>query len=453
MYITYCSPLLLSQECIPCPAGSYCQNTSASPTPCSPGSYSLQCAIECTACPEGFSCPTTNLLPVICDVGTYSPGESSTCLSCQPGFTCAQGSSASNLSTNVCSLGKYCPDGGNELPCPAGTYGNRIGLSDMSECSTCPAGYYCPEGTAGYPRVELQCPLGHFCLAGTTTQFEHPCPFGTYSTVFGLQREDQCVVCPAGRYCSGGDGIGGQACYRGHFCPENSGAPTPCLGGTFTEATGSDELVLCKLCPAGYYCISGTDSPAPCDAGTYNPLLGQDNVDDCRPCTAGLACTTIALTQPNELCSAGHFCPEGSDKSADPMNACPAGTFTDYHNLTVAGECSACPPGEACPSGTGGVQIPRLLCAPGYFCPNGTMFPTQYPCAAGSYGNSTNLQRQDDCDLCPPGFYCLGGETAPSGPCDPGHYCPEGTWLWVYRHIVITCMQLFMYRHCGQCKS
>ena len=409
-----------------CPAGSFCQNTSSLPTECPDGYYSLDCATECTPCPPGYSCSAKDTLPVICDVGLYSPGLSTSCLSCGPGVVCLEGSSANNVSNNICPLGYYCPDGVSALGCPTGTFGNKTGLTDSAECSICPPGFFCPEGTSGYPRDELQCPIGHYCLQGTMTMFEHPCPDGTFSTTFSLEREDQCVVCPAGRYCNGGDGIGGQVCPSGHFCPGNSGNPIACPNGTFTERTGAIDVTNCKLCPAGYYCPAGNDAPKRCPAGTYNPLLGQDNLDDCQLCKAGFACTTIALTQPNELCAAGHYCPEGSDKSADPNNVCPAGTFTDYHNLTAARECSICPAGEACLNGTGGLQTPRLLCASGYFCPNGTEYPTQYPCAPGSYSNATNLQRQEDCELCPPGMFCLGGGSVTSGPCIAGHYCPQG---------------------------
>ncbi len=409
-----------------CPAGSYCPNTTTLPIPCPAGHYSLEGVIACTPCPSGFNCPNSDILPVVCELGTYSPRGSILCLPCEPGYVCEQGSTGANLSTTLCSQGYYCPDGAAQLACPAGTYGNQTGLVQASDCSLCTLGFYCPEATSGYPTTSLRCPQGHYCPLGTTTQFEFPCPDGTYSTVFGLERENQCLSCPPGRHCSGGDAIGGQLCPRGNYCPDGSGGPTPCPGGTYTEVIGSHELSLCEQCPAGFYCTSGTDSPAPCSAGTYNPLLGQNAADDCQPCPAGQACTTIALTAPNELCSPGHFCPEGSDKSADPTNNCPTGTFTDYHNLTVADECSVCPAGWACPSGTGGVSSPRLACAMGHFCPNGTQFTTQYPCTAGSYGNSTRLQRQVECEDCPPGLFCVGGGSAPSGPCDPGHYCPQG---------------------------
>lgn len=345
------------------------------------------------------------------------------------GYSCPVGSSSPNATSHLCPLGQYCPDGGlSDVNCPAGTYGNHTGgVDESSTCSPCPAGYFCPEGTAGYPGELLHCPQGHYCPEGTTTAFENPCSDGSYSTMVGLERDNQCLQCPAGRYCHGGDGIGGQVCPSGHYCPASSSQPTPCPAGLFTEETGAVEVTNCHMCPAGYYCLEGADSPMPCPTGTFNPLLGQESLNCCQLCRAGMACSEIALTQPNELCAAGYYCPAGSYKANDPDHACPAGTYTHFHNLTSPRECTICPPGEVCPEGTGGIQSPMLKCAPGHFCPNGTQFATQYPCAAGSYSNATNLQRQEDCTLCPAGYYCVGGESAPTAPCSRGHYCPEGT--------------------------
>ena len=431
----YCEPICmhtLMQECVPCPPGSMCPITSSLPSSCEDGHYSLGRSTSCVPCPPGYHCPLTNEAPTVCDTGTYSAGSSSTCLPCFSGFSCPTGSTTPNSTEHACPLGQYCPDGAMVLDCPAGTYGNRTGLVDSAECSTCPAGFYCPAGTAGYPRHGLLCPAGHYCPEGTVTEFENACEGGTYSTHMGLHRGEQCVSCKAGRFCSGGDGTGDEVCPRGHFCPQHSKYPWACPGGTFTEALGSEALTDCKLCPAGYFCPEATHSPVHCPTGTYQPYIGQNSTDDCRPCQAGLACTSIALTQPNVLCAAGHYCPAGSEKPDDPDHMCPAGTFTDYHNLTTPSECSTCHAGQACLAGTGGIQTPRLPCAAGHFCPNGTRYPWQYPCAAGTYSNATNLREQEECSLCPAGYYCLEGESAPSGLCERGHFCPEGIIMCIF---------------------
>ena len=75
--------------------------------------------------------------------------------------------------------------------------------------------------------------------------------------------------------------------------------------------------------------------------------------------------------------------------------------------------------------GTGGVQKQPVACAMGHYCPAGTASPTQYPCAAGSWTNRTNLKAQEECTPCPRGWFCLEGSSTPTAECFPGHWCPE----------------------------
>lgn len=62
----------------------------------------------------------------------------------------------------------------------------------------------------------------------------------------------------------------------------------------------------------------------------------------------------------------------------------------------------------------------------GHYCPRGTMSPTQFPCVEGTWTNLTNLISQEECYVCPKGFFCLRGVSTPSGLCFTGHYCPRG---------------------------
>lgn len=82
-------------------------------------------------------------------------------------------------------------------------------------------------------------------------------------------------------------------------------------------------------------------------------------------------------------------------------------------------------PGE---EGTGGVQKQPLDCAMGHYCPSGTGSPTQFPCAAGSYTNKTNLKAQDECTPCTRGWFCLEGSSSPTDLCFTGHWCPESEY-------------------------
>ena len=43
-------------------------------------------------------------------------------------------------------------------------------------------------------------------------------------------------------------------CPVGHYCPEGSGTPTPCLRGTYTNTPGNANISQCVQCDAGKYC-------------------------------------------------------------------------------------------------------------------------------------------------------------------------------------------------------
>lgn len=46
-------------------------------------------------------------------------------------------------------------------------------------------------------------------------------------------------------------------------------------------------------------------------------------------------------------------------------------------------------------------------------------------CPVGTYMDYLGAQSIDDCIPCTPGYYCLEGVTAVSGPCEEGFYCPS----------------------------
>ena len=92
---------------------------------------------------------------------------------------------------------------------------------------------------------------------------------------------------------------------------------------------------------------------------------------------SGYFCEQLALLEPEGLCQAKYYCPEGATRA----------TFLD------------CPMGAYCPAGS---AMPTL-------CPNGT------------YSNVTNLEAKSECTICPGGYYCeTEGLENPTGLCKEG---------------------------------
>ena len=183
-----------------------------------------------------------------------------------------------------------------------------------------------------------------------------------------------------------------------------------------TEATGN--------CSEGYYCVTGADRPNPlmlndsqCPVGTVHPIVGHS-------------------------CPTGHYCPAGAIL---PIG-CPAGTYQD---IEAQRDCKPCPVGYYCFNTTSDF-LPNI-CPGGYYCPIRSEQPYQYPCAAGTFNNLTSQHDIGACISCTAGMYCQGmGNPEPTGQCDPGWYCTNGSdtarvsmtniySLPLYRHAYFLC--------------
>ena len=49
------------------------------------------------------------------------------------------------------------------------------------------------------------------------------------------------------------------------------------------------------LCPAGSYCPEGSGAPTPCPEGTYDNTQGLYNVSQCTPCDEGYFCNDTGV--------------------------------------------------------------------------------------------------------------------------------------------------------------
>jgi hypothetical protein len=303
---------------------------------------SLYSASQCKNCTVGGYCTGVGLSsPTMCSPGTYNPivgtSLSSSCQLCEAGFACPLfGMSTMNT---PCSPGYYCPPGtvsGNQYPCPAGHYSDATNLVDIGGCSLCEAGYSCDLATT---TATMQvCTQGQFCPTGTAIGQQPRCAAGTYSNRTGLKDQSECSPCPPGFYCSGpGATVITGACAPGYFCPQNSTTSTmhPCPGGTFSNRTDIYDASQCIPCSPGYYCASPAKQMLPCPAGSYADV-NRTSSPTCTTCPAGSMCT-VASKGP-VACGVGFY----SNSGASSCLNCPPGRYcgsvtTSLLNITNGG--------------------------------------------------------------------------------------------------------------------
>ncbi|KAH0623288.1 hypothetical protein JD844_031442, partial [Phrynosoma platyrhinos] len=455
---------------------------------CSEGHYFM--SGNCLECPVGFFCPGGQMAPQWCPMGTYNQLTAQTditsCQACPYGYISLE----TRAGCRACPDGYWCdPQKGLQRHCNPGQYSPE----GVMECWVCPKGYICPNGqetqrclgghepnptlSLGFFQgiiVLMVALFSHYCvllvlglplqdrlnaknaadvLAVQMAQMRHILPRDPLALLqdckaISVRQVNLFIFCYWMEYMQDID------CHLlfhllGHF-QSNGLTMLPCPGGSFESrerfarpTNGSlsyfPGVKQCLKCPAGYFCPNGTSYPNPCPPGTYNPLQGQDESSDCRTCPAGRACTQAGLAKPDSECMPGYVCPVGSSSPHAPSNACPPGTFSNRSDLFDKSQCETCPERFVCTRGSGGKQKPPSPCPAGHYCPPGTKNPTQYKCAAGTWSNNSGLAAQNECILCPAGWFCMAGAHAPSGSCSAGHFCPEGkekpaklnSWLYI----------------------
>ena len=212
---------------------------------------------------------------------------------------------------SICPLGHRCPLGtAKAQPCPKGSFADSCASED---CRPCREGYFCDSAA----EKEELCDVGSFCPAETGSPI--PCPPGTYGTDSGI-----CSACPEGKYCEyptddtvstigltdpSGD------CAAGYECISGSITPTPMDG------------VMGQLCPQGYFCPNGLKEP--CPIGSYGHKTGLKSPDECSECPDGFDCTSEGISDLTEhYCQAGYYCLKGVTPAKCQMEGryCPEGT-------------------------------------------------------------------------------------------------------------------------------
>jgi hypothetical protein len=241
---------------------------------CSAGTYSASPGFdECKACPNNMvslpgatSATACGCLPghggsncQTCAAGTYSEGYLQTdCLSCAsalPNTTSAAG--ATNVGQCVCQPGFYGPD-----------------------CNPCPAGSFCPGGSS--PSAALSAVAvavagdGASIVACGPGKTSPPRSSSADACVCepGYGGED-CSVCPAGTYSSGGSTKECVPCGPNQTGPVAASSNATCY---CQPGRGGDS---CLSCPANTYSAGGSKAAcASCPANSGSPS-GSSDASEC----------------------------------------------------------------------------------------------------------------------------------------------------------------------------
>jgi hypothetical protein len=123
----------------------------------------------------------------------------------------------------------------------------------------------------------------------------------------------------------------------------------------------------------------------------------------CLPCPGGTLCPDQGTVTPT-VCGTGSYCPPASKHSV----LCPIGTFSSRSGLANETECVQCTGGKYC--ARQGLTAPTGDCDAGFFCSNGSSLPNPVALAFG--------------DISPKGFYAPAGSAQPM-PCPAGTYNPS----------------------------
>ena len=299
-----------NSSCKICPVSYYCGSGTSFPTlcqmgyycplatqlfneyPCPNGTFSnstgLSSVSQCTPCTPGEYCGSPGLIAPTgpCDAGYFCGGGSSVATpqeSAKASIVSYTGGSCvvavNGTRNDVCPPGHYCPTGSpSPVQCPPGTNSSSYGLTSVSSCPPCTAGYYCP-------------------LNGTV-----------YASDF----------CWPGYYCMNGTSVPNLLCPPGFYCPSSSFSPLPCGPGSFQSSSGESTCKSCIegyycpprsstpiICPPRYYCPSNSTIPLFCPDGSFSNSSGLASVFDCTPCPPRVYCSQGKI---QDYCAAGFFC-------------------------------------------------------------------------------------------------------------------------------------------------
>ena len=414
-------------------------------------------AYACTNCPANSftnSGGKRSKMDCVCKVGyRFRNGYGSACDMCIDGFY--NPSKVGAIKCDTCEAGYESAEEGTSCkPCPTGRTNEGDGgacgcprhqeLSENRDCIkvmcfpgqyVLKEGYFIQPEDSSLPRIEFgvtcsSCPEGSFTLFPNILPHCHPCLMGTYTATTGTQ---ECTSCGVGEYQDEVGQTSCNKCVEGTYKPlAGPGDCTVCPTG-MTSASGSDALTDCVCLPAHTETSDGTRCIS-CDVGTYMDVTGSV---DCLACPVGTSSTKGSTEVTDCTCLPGYTA--ASDGVA--CTACDAGTFKDVKGSTA---CETCRVNSESLSGS-------VLC----LCSAGFTDADNEWCASCDAGTFKSVVGSAVCTSCPShtsgvsksieltNCKCVAGYTASSDgvactACEAGTYkvgtgvgecstCPTGT--------------------------
>lgn len=288
----------------------------------------------------------------------------------------------------------------------------------------CRTGYYC---NGGEDAVSGACSAGYVCPLGSSSTTDTACPAGRYSSETDLYSIDQCDVCyqshSRARRIRRFAGVSGWLLLHASVHFGDNVSSRALLAEQRHGVRGSNYLLVASIGLHGLgigvrrllrwllvrvsrvrlrdsrdrSCDEGATEPTECGVGYYS----SSSASSCLSCPAGYYCGSNTTTLTNMLSNGGSWA-----NADDPAGRCFNGTW--------------------CPSGmTRAPTLATEACPAGNYCPIATANPV--PCAAGKYNPFDGADGEEDCSRTLRGYYTIAGASTPTGLCEPGYYCPEGS--------------------------